>query len=84
MFAESTGLASLLLRKASLAERSAGRAVVLHSDDGSSMKVSMMLETLEKLGMMPSFSRPRGDNDNAYAEPLFWTWISIDNSSNGQ
>jgi putative transposase len=71
--AESAELASLLLRKASLAEGLAGRAVVLHSDNGSSMKGATMLATLEKLGIMPSFSRPRVSNDNAYAESLFRT-----------
>lgn len=71
--AESAELAALLLRKASLAEGLAGRAVVLHSDNGSSMKGATMLATLEKLGIMPSFSRPRVSNDNAYAESLFRT-----------
>lgn len=55
--AESAEMASLLMRKASLAEGLAGRGVVLHSDNGSSMKGSTMLATLEKLGIMPSFSR---------------------------
>jgi putative transposase len=58
---------------ASLAEGLAGREVVLHSDNGSSMKGSTMLATLEKLGIIPSFSRPRVSNDNAYAESLFRT-----------
>ena len=71
--AESADLASLLLRKASLAEGLAGRQVVLHSDNGSSMKGATMLATLEKLGIMPSFSRPRVSNDNAFAESLFRT-----------
>ena len=71
--AESAELASQLLRKASLAEGLAGRAVVLHSDNGSSMKGATMLATLEKLGIVPSFSRPRVCNDNAYAESLLRT-----------
>ena len=71
--AESAELASSLLRKASLAEGLAGREVVLHSDNGSSMKGATMLATLEKLGIIPSFSRPRVSNDNAYAEALFKT-----------
>ena len=71
--AESAELASRLLRKASLAEGLAGREVVLHSDNGSSMKGATMLATLEKLGILPSFSRPRVSNDNAYAEALFKT-----------
>ena len=71
--AESAEMASLLMRKASLAEGLAGREVVLHSDNGSSMKGATMLATLEKLGIMPSFSRPRVSNDNAFAESLFRT-----------
>lgn len=49
--------------------------MVLYSDNGSSMKGATMLATLEKLGIMPSFSRPRvsNDNDNAYAESLIRT-----------
>lgn len=71
--AESAELAALLLRRASLAEGLAGREVVLHSDNGSAMKGATMLATLEKLGILPSFSRPRVSNDNAYAESLFRT-----------
>ena len=71
--AESAELASLLLRRASLAEGLAGREVVLHSDNGSAMKGATMLATLERLGIIPSFSRPRVSNDNAYAESLFRT-----------
>ena len=71
--AESAEMASLLMRKASLAEGLAGRKVVLHSDNGSSMKGATMLATLEKLGITPSFSRPRVNNDNAFAESLFRT-----------
>ncbi len=71
--AESAEMAALLMRKASLAEGLAGRSVVLHSDNGSSMKGATMLATLEKLGVVPSFSRPRVSNDNAYAEALFRT-----------
>lgn len=71
--AESAELASLLMRRASLAEGLAGRSLVLHSDNGSAMKGSTMLATLEQLGVAPSFSRPRVSNDNAYAESLFRT-----------
>jgi putative transposase len=71
--AEAAELAALLMRKASLAEGLAGRKVVLHSDNGSAMKGATMLATLEKLGVVPSFSRPRVSNDNPYAESLFRT-----------
>jgi len=32
-----------------------------------------MLATLQKLGVMPSFSRPSVSNDNPYSESLFKT-----------
>lgn len=71
--AESAELAALLMRRASLTEKLAGRPLVLHSDNGSAMKGSTMLATLDQLGVAPSFSRPRVSNDNAYAESLFRT-----------
>jgi transposase InsO family protein len=71
--AESSELAALLMRRASLAEGLAGRSLVLHSDNGSAMKGATMLATLEHLGVAASFSRPRVSNDNAYAESLFRT-----------
>jgi putative transposase len=61
------------LRRASLAEGLAGREVVLHWNNGSAMKGATMLATLEKLGIVRLFSRPRVSNDNAYAESLFRT-----------
>ncbi|HTR06822.1 MAG TPA: IS3 family transposase [Paraburkholderia sp.] len=70
---ESAELAALLMRRASLAEGLAGRPLVLHSDNGSAMKGATMLATLENLGVMASFSRPRVSNDNPYAEALFRT-----------
>ena len=71
--AESSELAALLMRRASLAEGLAGRPLVLHSDNGSAMKGATMLATLENLGVVASFSRPRVSNDNPYAEALFRT-----------
>jgi len=71
--AESAELASMLMRRASFAEGLAGRPLVLHSDNGSSMKGATMLATLENLGVAASFSRPRVSNDNPYAESLFRT-----------
>jgi transposase InsO family protein len=46
---------------------------VLHSDNGGPMKGATMLATMHKLGIVPSFSRPRVSDDNAYAEALFRT-----------
>lgn len=70
---ESTDLASKLLKRTCLAEAIAGRELILHSDNGGPMKGSTMLATMQNLGVMPSFSRPRVSNDNAYAESLFRT-----------
>jgi putative transposase len=46
---------------------------VLHSDNGGPMKGSTMLATLQRLGVVPSFSRPRVYDDNPYSEALFRT-----------
>lgn len=45
----------------------------LHSDNGGPMKGSTMLATLQRLGVVASFSRPRVSDDNAYSEALFRT-----------
>lgn len=47
--------------------------LVLHSDNGGPMKGSTMLATLQKLGVVPSFSRPKVSDDNPYSESLFRT-----------
>ena len=70
---ESADHASHLIRRASLAEGLSGRPLVLHSDNGSSIRGSTMLATLETLGIAPSFSCPRVSHDNPYAEALFLT-----------
>ncbi len=41
--------------------------------DGGPMKGSTMVATLEHLGVLPSFSRPRVSNDNPFSESLFRT-----------
>ena len=65
--------ASLLIRKACLAEGVNEKGLVLHSDNGSPMKGATMLATLQRLGVVPSFSRPSVSNDNPYSESLFGT-----------
>jgi len=70
---EASDLAARLIRKACLVEGIASQLLVLHSDNGSPMKGASMLETLRRLGVTSSFSRPRVSNDNAYAESLFRT-----------
>jgi putative transposase len=47
--------------------------LVLHSDNGGPMKGSTMLATLQRLGVVASFSRPRVSDDNSFSEALFRT-----------
>ena len=47
--------------------------LILHSDNGGPMKGSTMLATLQRLGIVASFSRPRVSDDNPYSEALFRT-----------
>ena len=70
---ESAEHAASIFRKSYLREGIAGPSLVLHSDTGSPMKGATMLGTLQKLGVMPSFSRPSVSNDNPYSEALFKT-----------
>lgn len=70
---ESSEHASRLLSRGCLREQTAGRPLVLHSDNGTAMKGATMLAAMYELGVVPSFSRPRVSNDNAYAEALFRT-----------
>ena len=70
---ESAEHASRLIRKACLAEGISERGLVLHADNGSPMKGATMLATLQRLGVVPSFSRPSVSNDNPYSESLFGT-----------
>lgn len=45
----------------------------LHADNGAPVKGATLLATLERLGIAPSFSRPRVSDDNPYSESLFKT-----------
>jgi len=49
------------------------RGLVLHSDNGTPMRGSTMISTLQWLGIVPSFSRPHVSDDNPYSEALFRT-----------
>jgi hypothetical protein len=62
-----------LLQRAIWAERCVARPVVLHADNGSAMKGAIMKVTMERLGVIPSLSRPRVSNDNPFSEALFRT-----------
>lgn len=49
------------------------RGWVLHADNGGPMKGATMLATLQRLGVVASFSRPSVSDDNPYSEALFRT-----------
>ncbi len=70
---ESSEHAATLVTKAHLSEGVGTKALVLHSDNGSPMKGSTLLETMYRLNVISSYSRPRVSNDNAYVESLFRT-----------
>jgi putative transposase len=70
---ESPDRASALITAICDAERLDPRGLVLHSDNGSAMRGSVMTRTLQWLGIVPSFSRPHVSDDNAYSEALFRT-----------
>ena len=70
---EAAGHASVVIQKACLAHGVQRNQLVLHSDNGSPMKGATMLSTLQRLGIMPSFSRPAVSDDDAYSESLFRT-----------
>lgn len=65
--------AASLITQACLDEGVVQNQLILHSDNGAPMKGATMLVTLERLGVMPSFSRPSVSDDNPYSEALFRT-----------
>lgn len=72
---DDAGHASQLVRRAALAEGIAMHTEkpVLHGDNGATLKATTVLAMLHWLGIKASYSRPRGSDDNAYAEALFRT-----------
>lgn len=71
--AECTDLASALLRYAVECEGCDGQQLVLHADNGGPMKGATLKATMENLGVIASYSRPRVSDDNAFSEALFRT-----------
>lgn len=65
--------AAALITSASASTQADARNLVLHSDNGGPMKGSTMLATLQRLGIVASFSRPSVSDDNPYSESLFRT-----------
>jgi putative transposase len=70
---ESAELSSSLLNEICLMEGIDKNQLSLHADNGGSMKGATMLVTLQRLGIVPSFSRPSVSDDNPFSESLFKT-----------
>jgi transposase InsO family protein len=70
---ESSELAAALIERVRRSADGSLAGWVLHSDNGGPMKGATMLATLQRLGVVPSFSRPRVSDDNPFAESLFRT-----------
>ena len=70
---ESHDLAAELIQRACRDQGAASVGMVLHSDNGAAMKGATMLATLQRLGVVPSFSRPGVSDDNPFSEALFRT-----------
>jgi putative transposase len=70
---ECSYFAAQMIQQAYQQEKISPSQVHLHSDNGGPMKGAPMLAMLQKLGITPTFSRPRVSDDNPYSEALFRT-----------
>lgn len=70
---ESAEFAALLLTEICQREGIDEGQLAVHADNGGPMKGATMLATIQRLGIMPSFSRPSVSDDNPYSEALFKT-----------
>ena len=70
---ESSALAADLMTDICYREGVEADQVTLHSDNGAAMRGEVLLVTLQRLGVIPSFSRSGVSSDNAYSESLFRT-----------
>lgn len=70
---ECTEHASMMLEEAMAAEGLTDVDLVLHADNGSPMKGATLKATMERLGVIASYSRPHVSDDNPYSESLFKT-----------
>jgi putative transposase len=70
---QSMEISAALIQRTCEAENVPRRTLALHADNGGPMKGATMLVALQRLGVMPSFSRPSCSNDNPYSESLFRT-----------
>jgi putative transposase len=70
---ENAELAASMIETACAKQGISRHQITLHSDNGGPMKGATMLATLQRLGVAPSFSRPKVSDDNPYSESLFKT-----------
>lgn len=70
---ESMEHSSRLLERICREEGIEPQQVSVHADNGGPMKGATMLATMQRLGVLPSFSRPSVSNDNPFSESLFRT-----------
>lgn len=70
---ESMQNSSMIFERTCLVEGVISGQLTLHADNGGPMKGATMLATMQKLGVVPSFSRPMVSDDNPYSESLFKT-----------
>ncbi len=70
---ESMELSSKLISEIYLKNGIQKNQLYLHADNGGSMKGATMLATMQRLKVMPSFSRPSVSNDNPFSESMFKT-----------
>jgi len=70
---EHSDLSSEMIERLCEQEQISQDQLALHSDNGGPMKGATMLATLQRLGVMPSFSRPSVKDDNPFSESLFRT-----------
>lgn len=70
---EAADFSSILLTEICQREGVDKNQLTVHADNGGPMRGATMLVTMQRLGIMPSFSRPSVSDDNPYSESLFKT-----------
>jgi len=65
--------ATVAFSEALAAEGTDGSRLTVHQDNGGPMKSATMKATLERLGVIASYSRPHVSDDNPFSESLFRT-----------
>lgn len=70
---ESADYAASLFERVCVGEDLDPEGLVLHADNGGPMKGATMLATLQRLGVVKSFSRAAVSDDNPFSEALFRT-----------